>query len=198
MVELWPCSYNNMTYFVSVTVFYDFFSTLWLVSPHFFSTMSIVSLFLPSRPPPTPACYLHPHLPHAALTHQHTPLPICRLRPRPAPTLVSVFSESVWLLSNCHKNGFCLCLPHRAHISWGVSAGAGSGNWAAGHESQPGSVLGQITVSDRQSMPFGAREEGESVVKGWNYLKKNNRRGHTGNSQAQNRVPEGPRWATEP
>lgn len=53
--------------------------------------MSIVSLFLLSRPPPTPACYLHPHLPHAALTHQHTPLPICRLRPRPAPTLVSVF-----------------------------------------------------------------------------------------------------------
>lgn len=80
--------------------------------------------------------------------------------------------ESVWLLSNCYKNGFCLCLPHRAHISWGVSAGPGSRNWAAGHESQPGSVLGQITVSDRQSMPFGNREEGESVVKGWNYLKK--------------------------
>lgn len=68
------------------------FKILWLVSPHFFSLVTIVSLFLPSRPPPTPACYLHPHLPHAALTHQHTPLPICRLRPRPAPMLVSVFS----------------------------------------------------------------------------------------------------------
>lgn len=80
--------------------------------------------------------------------------------------------ETVWLLSNCYKNGFCLRLPHRAHISWGVSAGPGSRKWAAGHESQPGSVLGQITVSDRQSMPFGNREGGESVVQGWNYLKK--------------------------
>lgn len=53
--------------------------------------MPTFSRFLPSRPPPTPACYLHPHLPHAALTHQRTPLPIFRLRPLPAPTLVSVF-----------------------------------------------------------------------------------------------------------
>lgn len=136
--------------------------------------MSFVSLFLPSRPPPTPACYLHPHLPHAALTHQHTPLPICRLRPRPAPTLVSVFSihESVWLLSNCYKNGFYLCLPHRAHISWCVSACPGSRNRAAGHESQPGSILGQITVSDRQLMPCGNTAEEKSVLKGLYYLKK--------------------------
>lgn len=53
--------------------------------------MPTFSRFLPSRPPPTPACYLHPHLPHAALTHQRTPLPIFRLRPLPTPTLVSVF-----------------------------------------------------------------------------------------------------------
>lgn len=53
--------------------------------------MPTFSRFLPSRPRPTPACYLHPHLPHAALTHQRTPLPISRLRPLPAPTPVSLF-----------------------------------------------------------------------------------------------------------
>lgn len=64
--------------------------------------MPTFSRFLPSRPPPTPACYLHPHLPHAALTHQHTPLPIFRLRPLPAPTLVSVFVIRVNIrMCNC-------------------------------------------------------------------------------------------------
>lgn len=103
--------------------------------------------------------------------------------------------ESVWLLSNCYKNGFNVCLPHRAHISWRVSASAGSRKRAAGHESQPGSILGQITVSDRQPMPCGNREEEESVVKGLYYLKQKNTRWHTGNNEAQNRVIEGPWWA---
>lgn len=146
--------------------------------------MFTVSLFLRSRPPPTLACYLHPHLPHAALTHQRTPLPICRLRPRPAPTLVSVFPvllniKVVWLLSICYKNSFCLYPPHRAHISWCVSAGPGSRNRAAGHESQPGSILGQITVSDRQPMPRGNSGQEESGVKGLYYKKiKNNKGAH--------------------
>ncbi|XP_029978085.1 paired box 10 [Sphaeramia orbicularis] len=47
------------------------------------------SLFLLSRPPLTPACCLHPPLPHAALTHQRTPPLICRPHPQPTPTLVS-------------------------------------------------------------------------------------------------------------
>lgn len=52
--------------------------------------LRLLSLFLLSRPPLTPACYLHPPLPRAALTHRRTLPLICRLRPRPTPTLVSV------------------------------------------------------------------------------------------------------------
>lgn len=64
-----------------------------------------------------------------------------------------------WLNSPCFSSPL-LCSPFlRAHIARGLSAGPGSRNWAAGHESQPGSVLGQITVNDRQSLPRGITED---------------------------------------
>lgn len=71
-------------------------------NPNLFSPSllhSTLSLFLPSRPPPTPACYLHPPLPRAALTHRRTPPLICRLRPRPTPTPVSVSEVDVGLFN---------------------------------------------------------------------------------------------------
>ncbi len=111
--------------------------------------MSTLSLFLPSRPPPTPACYLHPPLPRAALTHRRTPPLICRLRPRPTPTPVSVSEADMGLFNRggdvCFTSVCYLrllaeltvlpSLPFRAHIAWRFSAGPGSRNRAAGHES---------------------------------------------------------------
>lgn len=93
------------------------------------------SLFLPSRPPPTPACCLHPRLPRAALIHQRTPPLICRLHPRPTPTLVRPLPNfmsvcSRWLLAEVMNNWEstaeqkCLCLsvsPSSGLISPGVS-----------------------------------------------------------------------------
>lgn len=43
--------------------------------------------------------------------------------------------------------------PPRAHITWRFGTGAGSRKWAAKHESEPGSILGQITVNNRQLLP---------------------------------------------
>lgn len=113
-------------------------------SPHVSALMSTLSLFLPSRPPPIPACYLHPRLPRAALTHRRTPPLICRLRPQPTPTLVSVLTNLFTRLlpaeidnkSNpTDKQTLSVCLPPRAHITRRISTSPGSGNWAAGHES---------------------------------------------------------------
>lgn len=116
-----------------------------------------LSLFLPSRPPRTPACYLH-HPPRpAALTRRHTPPLTCRLRPQPAPTQVGVWSAEVEtqvlflsLPSVFKQELLCFRLPLRAHITRGFSACPGPRNWTAEHESEPGAVLGQITVSSRQ------------------------------------------------
>ena len=129
---------------------------------------SSLSLFLPSRPPPTPACCLHHPLPRAALTHRRTPHHICRLHPQPTPTPVSVLTHLTsvianWLLKCTLKETLCFSspsLPLRAHIAWCFSAGPGSRIWSAGHESQPGSVLGKITVNNRQSLPTGNRKDG--------------------------------------
>lgn len=48
------------------------------------------------------------------------------------------------------KQSVCVCLPRRPHITGRLCASPGPRIWAAGHESQPGSVLGQITVSNGQ------------------------------------------------
>lgn len=75
--------------------------------PHSSTLWSPLSLFPPSLPPLTPACYLHHPLLHAALTHRRTPLLICRRRPQPTPTPVSVFT-----LTSCLYK-ITECLLHR-------------------------------------------------------------------------------------
>ena len=79
--------------------------------PHSSCFMSTLSLFLPSRPPLTPACYLHPPLHRAALTHRRTPPHICRLRPQPTPTLVSNLMSvcDCWQQTKLHSLTNCLC-----------------------------------------------------------------------------------------
>lgn len=75
---------------------------------HSSTPVSTLSLFLPSRPPPTPACYLHPPLPRAALTHRRTLPLICRLHPRPTPTPVSVSEVDVGLFNRAETLHLCL------------------------------------------------------------------------------------------
>ena len=90
------------------------------------------------------------------------------------PMCVCVMGQTHFICVSAWLTVFLLLpLSLRAHIAWCLSAGPGPRRWAAEHESEPGSVLGQITMSNRHSLPKGVREEEEEGEKG--HVKKKKR-----------------------
>lgn len=162
------------------------------------------SLFLPSRPLPTPACYLHPPLPRAALTHRRTPPLICRLHPRLTPTLVSVSEvvvasfmsvsfcilPSSWLnhkLTNCFS--FFFSLSHSGLISPGISVPV----QVPGTEQQSMSQnLGQYWARLQWATDI-AKEEGKK-----GHVQKKRKKTIWGFKGAQVWVEGGSRWVADP
>lgn len=173
-------------------------------SPHVSALMSTLSLFLPSRPPPIPACYLHPRLPRAALTHQRTPPLICRLRPQPTPTLVSVLTNSFTRLLTINQtpqtNKLSLSVFHSGLISPGVSVPVQvPGTEQQGMSHNLGQYWARLQwTTDNWCQVATRKKKGR---KGYEKDKKVSRIQsglHRGFNEAQDWAIEGPQWVADP
>lgn len=119
--------------------------------------LSTLSLFLPSRPPPTPACYLHPPLPRAALTHRRTPPLTCRLLPQPTPTPVSFSELHMGLNNRGRRHLLYVCVTSDCMLKWNSTDWLADSVFLLPHFYpgliSPGvSVPVQVPGTDQQSM----------------------------------------------